>query len=46
MDMLGRSDKAAFYLERTTEVTEALSEDEVLDQLKAKLDKAFGAKTG
>lgn len=46
MDMLARSDKAAFYLERTTEVTEALSEDEVLDQLKVKLDKAFGAKTG
>tara|TARA_R110000737_G_scaffold299391_1_gene306226 strand:+ start:361 stop:858 length:498 start_codon:yes stop_codon:yes gene_type:complete len=43
MDMIGRSAKSAFFLERSTDIpADSLTEEEITAQLQAKLDKAFG----
>ena len=47
MDMIGRSAKSQYFLDRSEVTTvENLTEKEVTEQLEAKLAKAFGAKTG
>ena len=41
-ELLGKSDKVRMFVERTADVTEELTAEEVEDELKAKLSKAFG----
>lgn len=42
-ELLGKSEKVGFFLDRSTDVpAETLTEEEVLDQLEAKLRSAFG----
>jgi hypothetical protein len=47
MDQLSRFEKVGAYLDRSeTTTVESLTEQEVREQLEAKLSKAFGAETG
>jgi hypothetical protein len=41
-ELLGKSDKVRMFVERTADVTEELTAEEVEDELKVKLTKAFG----
>ena len=41
-ELLGKSDKVRMFVERTADVTEELTAEEVEDELKVKLSKAFG----
>ena len=42
LELLGKLDKVGAFTERTADVTETLTEEEVLQQLEEKLKKAFG----
>ena len=41
-ELLGKSEKVGYFVERTADVTETLTAEEVEDELKARLTKAFG----
>ena len=42
LELLGKTEKCGIFVERTADVTETLTEEEVLQQLEEKLKKAFG----
>lgn len=42
LDLLGRTEKVGMYVERTADVTENLTEEQVLEQLESQLRIAFG----
>ena len=42
LDLLGRTEKVGLYVERTADVTDHLTEEQVLEQLETELRIAFG----